>query len=94
MDFAIESVRRLVTQVPGWQMALLGCVALYAIWKRKILHLLATLAFCFYLWIVYQYAMIGFATLSDQTIFGILVGGGVVTLMMMIYFMAIRDSHA
>ena len=93
MNFAIESVRRLVTQVPGWQMGLFGCVALYAIWRHKILYLLATFAFCFYIWIVYQYAMIGFATLSDQTTFGFLVGGGIVTFMMMIYFMLVRDSQ-
>ncbi|NOZ23116.1 MAG: hypothetical protein GXP25_18740 [Planctomycetes bacterium] len=93
MNIAIESVRRLVTQVPGWQLGLFGCVALYAIWRHKLLHLLAALAFCFYLWIVYQYAMMGFATLNDQTVFGLLVGGGIVAFMMMIYFMVARDGQ-
>lgn len=94
MDFAVESVRRLVTQVPGWEVGILGGAAVvYALWQHKILHLLAVLAFCFYLWLTYQYAMVGFATLDQQTAFGLMVGGGVVVLMVMVYFMFIRDER-
>jgi len=93
MDLAFESVRRLVTQVPGWQMGLFGCLTLYALWRHKVLHLLATLAFCFYLWILYQYAHLGMHSFDQQTAFGFLVGGGVLILMLMFYFMFIRTEH-
>ena len=93
MDFAIESVRRLVTQVPGWQLGLLGGVAVFALWMHKIVHLLATLTFALYAWLTYQYAMLGFDTLGQQTGFGILIGGGVIIATMLFYYFFIHNAE-